>query len=306
MTELDFKPSLRVALTGATGFVGAETLQALLENGHSVRALVRNAARVAHIQHTNLEWIEGGLGDCDEALVKDADVVVHIAGLIKAQTRSDFYAVNADAAGKLAQTAELAGAARFVLMSSLVARQPELSDYAGSKAAGEAAVKANFTSAIATLRAPAVFGARDLATRPFYQLIEKGVLPIPGGAKWQDRRLAMVYIHDLIGAIIQAVEGEYDNQTRSPATIDHMRWLDFAKYSSQAVGRPVRPLRLPLFCLYPVAAVTTVTSRLFNKGHLTLGKLNEFLYEDWSGADVLPDATPFVIALQQTLRDYKV
>jgi len=45
-----------------------------------------------------------------------------------------------------------------------------------------------------------------------------------------------------------------------------------------------------------------VTSALLNKGHLTLGKLREFLYEDWSSADVIQNAPPMEDRLRETLR----
>lgn len=297
---------LKISMTGATGFVGMKTLKALLESGHFVKALVRNSSRVTHISHPNLEWIDGGLGDADAVLVEGADVVLHIAGLIKAQRKDDFYKVNERDAGNLAKAADIAGVKRLILLSSMVARQPQLSHYAGSKAAGEVAVRNVYNGDLAIIRAPAVFGPEDVATRPFYALIEKGILPVPGGRHWKTRKLSMIYINDLIDAIIgPALSGAYDGKTLSPATIDHMTWLDFAQSAQVAAKRSVKSVRIPLWFLYSVGAITSVTSRLFNKGHLTLGKLNEFLYEDWSGADLLSEATPFLTALENTLRDYR-
>jgi len=47
-----------------------------------------------------------------------------------------------------------------------------------------------------------------------------------------------------------------------------------------------------------------VTSRLLGKGHLTLGKLREFLYEDWSSQDVIQNPTSFIEALRITAKSY--
>lgn len=298
---------MHIALTGATGFVGQMTLRVLLEKGHRVRALVRNPARVRHIVHPNLVWVGGSLGEADADLVSGVECVVHLAGLIKAQTKQDFYAINSTASENLAIAAQNAKVKRFVLMSSIVARQPELSHYAGSKSAGEQSVKAVFTNKLAIIRAPAVFGANDLATRPFYALIDKGFLPVPGGKQWKERTLSMIYINDLVRSLTEfAIYGTYDNRILCPATITHLTWPEFAETAQVVGGKKVRLIRLPIPFLYGVAALTSVTSRLFNKGHLTLGKLKEFLYEDWSeGSECVDGASSFEFALKQTLIDFR-
>ena len=82
------------------------------------------------------------LGDLsDEAalrrLVEGADAVVHAAGLIKARRPADFLAINRDGTALLSA---LAPDARFLLLSSLAAREPQLSPYAASKRAAEEVV----------------------------------------------------------------------------------------------------------------------------------------------------------------------
>jgi uncharacterized protein YbjT (DUF2867 family) len=49
----------RVFLTGASGFVGAHVLRALLAAGYRVRALVRDESRIAF--DDDVEWINGDL-----------------------------------------------------------------------------------------------------------------------------------------------------------------------------------------------------------------------------------------------------
>ena len=81
----------KIALTGATGFVGGALLQRLLNDGFHVRALARrpdalrepdgladNAAR----ENSSLAIVKGGLNDDDAvaSLVDGVDVVIHCAG----------------------------------------------------------------------------------------------------------------------------------------------------------------------------------------------------------------------------------
>lgn len=295
-----------LAITGGTGFVGAKVIRNALDQGYRVRALIRNPSKKLDIIHDHLFWHKGALGDDDENFVKDADAVIHIAGLIKAKTRKDFDAVNVDGAKALAIAANNAGTERFILLSSMAARVPELSNYAASKNAGERAVKSGFTGKLAIIRAPAVFGPGDEATKPFFQALEKGLLPVPGGKGWQERKLSMVYVEDLARDIITSgAAGAYDGKTVSTATIPNMTWPEFGAMCSKAAQRPVRVIPLPHTLLLGVAGVTSITSCLFGMGHLTLGKLREFVYNDWSCRELICGATPPKDALKATMNSYQ-
>ena len=295
-----------IAVTGGTGFVGLHVITALLEAGYHVRVLARTPAKLADIKHNNLDVFKGSLGSADAEFAAGADVVLHMAGLIKARRLVDFLAVNERAAGRLAQAAQAAGVGRFVLLSSQTANHPELSDYAASKYAGEQAVKAAYTGPLAIIRAPAVIGPGDEATKPFFSFIQKGRLPCAGGKGWRKRKMAMVFAPDLARDIaVLAVVGEYDGRIVTPCTIADLTWPGFAANCSKAMGYPVKATPIPLAVIYPIAALTSLTSRLFGLGHLTLGKLREFLYEDWQSEDVIQNATPFTEALRITAASYE-
>lgn len=295
-----------LAITGATGFVGTKVVKHALSAGYHVRALIRNPSKKPKIDHPNLTWHQGALGSDDEAFLKDADGLIHIAGLIKAKKRSDYFAVNADAAGNLTKAAQSAGVKRFILLSSQAASQPQLSHYAASKHAGEVAVKSSFNRSLAIIRAPAIFGPGDEATKPFFNFIKKGRLPCPGGKNWKDRKLSFTYVDDLARDIVEtAVSGAYDGKTVYPATLPQTDWAEFADICAQVTGQSVKPFPIPLALLYTVAGLTSVTSHLFGMGHLTLGKLNEFLYEDWSSQDQISGATDLKAALKETMDYYE-
>lgn len=292
----------RIAVTGATGFIGLHLIRQALDMGFTVRAMVRNAAKLGGLAHEKLELHAAGLGVDDGAFVKDCDVVIHLAGLIKARNRAAFDAVNVAAAKTLAYACEAENIKRFIHVSSMTARAPELSDYAASKHAGELAVKDVVTGALAIIRAPAVFGPGDEATAPFIELISKGWLPTTGGSGWKERKLALVAVEDIARDILtRAISGDYDGKTVSPCNVEAITWPEFGEMAAAAAGHNVRVLPLPLLLLYPISALTSLTSRWFNKGHLTLGKLREFLYDDWSSVDVIQEAPPMVERLRATL-----
>ena len=294
-----------VALTGATGFVGKIVLQKLLARGYKVKALVRSGSVGKTLQSPNINWIEGQLGDLksERALCSGAMCVIHMAGLVTARTKDDYYKTNTKAVGSLTKAAQHAGVKRFIYLSSLAAKAPKLSDYAGSKRAGEGAFARNLGDMKGVvLRAPAVFGLGDKATAPFYALIRKGFLPAPGGRKWRTRKISLIYVDDLAEAIVTScLEGAHDGTTTSFATRAVITWPEFAAECAAASGKKVRVFPLPLWVLYLVAAITSVTKRVFGIGHLTLGKLREFLYEDWSVSSDLETGANLHDALKTTI-----
>jgi len=294
-----------VALTGATGFVGRAVIHELLSQGYLIKALVRPGSANKAIQHENINWIEGTLNNpvSENSLCAGADIVIHMAGLVTARTKAEYYKTNSEAVGTLVQAAARAKVKRFVHLSSLTAQQAELSDYAGSKRAGEGqfARKLGKMKGV-VVRAPAVFGIEDKATAPFYMLIRKGFLPAPGGKNWRMRKIGLVHVDDLaIFLTNTCLDGSCDGRTVSVATRASLTWPEFAAESAQAIDAKVRVFPLPLSVLYPIAAINSVTKRVFGKGHLTLGKLKEFLYEDWSVAAEDETQTVLQSALKQTI-----
>lgn len=294
-----------IALTGATGFLGRHLLKLLLARGHFVKALVRNPTRLNDFSHDNLLVLQGDLSSDLVGWAKGADCIIHLAGLVKAKNWPTYKAVNVDGARQVAEAAEKANVKRLILMSSMAARAPELSYYAKSKFLGEAAVSKVFSGNLSIIRAPAVFGPGDEATKPIFDLMNKGLLPAAGGKNWRKRSVAMVYAPDLVADICdRAIVGGYDRQTVSPSTIGAMTMPDFAELGAEAIGKKVKAFAIPLPVIYPIAALTTVTLRLFSIGHLSLGKLAEFRYEHWQSKDSVTNPTPMVDAIRATIQSY--
>ncbi len=294
-----------IALTGATGFVGRHLLRRLLDEGHSVNVLVRNPEALTDFNDDSLTVTKGDLQSDLSNWAKSADCIIHLAGLVKAKTWSDYDNVNVKGASAVAQAATHDETPHIILMSSMAARAPELSYYAKSKYLGEEAVKSKYSGALSIIRAPAVFGPGDKATKPIFDFMRKGWLLSAGGRGWKKRSVAMVYVDDLVDNILsKALGGAYINRTVSPSSIGAMTMPEFAGYASRALKKPVRAVPIPLSLLYPLAAVTTITLRLFGIGHLSLGKLAEFRYEHWQSNDLVTNPTLMTTAIKETINSY--
>jgi len=304
-----------IALTGASGFIGRAVTDSLLEAGWGLRLLLRNPTR--RLTSGPVEVFPGALEDERRLadFVAGADAVVHCAGAIKARDREAFMAVNAQGTASLAKAAsEATVPPRLLLVSSLAARQPGLSDYAASKRAGEAALgEAGSKLRRAILRPPAVYGPGDRATLPLFQQLSRGVLIAPGRA---DARFSLLYLADLAAAVRHLLE--QPAWSGVPLELDDAvpggyGWADLAKAAAVARGQPVRRFLLPRAALWlPTLANEALAGLTGRAPMLTRGKLRELYHQDWVAqpsqapeiSEWRPDVT-FVEGFRRTVEWYK-
>ncbi|MDZ7826716.1 MAG: NAD-dependent epimerase/dehydratase family protein [Gammaproteobacteria bacterium] len=169
-----------MAVTGATGFIGRALCRRLTDLAVPVRALVRRAQ--AELPE-GITRVRGSLADpaALAELVRDARVVIHCAGAVRGAKRAAFDAVNVDGTAALIEAmSEQAPTARLVLLSSLAAREPQLSDYAASKRAAEALLTSDLPFDHCILRPTAVYGPGDVELQPLLAAMARGLAPVPG------------------------------------------------------------------------------------------------------------------------------
>ena len=129
---------MRIALTGATGFVGRHLVREIQRRGHDLRILARDPRRLP-FPPTGIDIVEGALGQPDAVarLVQGVDAVIHLVGIIAETGDATFQAVHVEGTRTLARAASRAGVRRFIHMSAVGARHdPGATAYHRSKAAG--------------------------------------------------------------------------------------------------------------------------------------------------------------------------
>lgn len=262
-----------IAVTGGTGFVGTRLIELALDAGHQVRALTRRDQP----PRKGVTWVRGDLSTTD-ALIElstGADAIIHVAGVVNAPDRAGFASGNIDGTRTMLDAAKHAGVRRFVHVSSLAAREPQLSTYGWSKAEGDALVQASGLD-WTIVRPPAIYGPGDLEMLELFKLAKRGLALLPPGG-----RLSVIEVSDL-GRLLLALATTSDcRQILDPDDGRNGGWShrDFALAIGAAVGKRVAAFALPRAVLKAGAHL----DRLIRGKHakLTPDRVDYFCHEDW-------------------------
>jgi len=229
--------------------------------------------------------VPGTLGDAPalERLVEGAAAIIHVAGLIKAARRCEFFEVNCAASASLARISHrLTPQAHFVLVSTLAAREPGISDYAASKRAGEDTVREILGTRATVLRPPAVYGPGDPETLRFFRLARQPIVLMPAPP---EARAALIHVHDLarLIAALAASAPKGEILAAADARPQGYAWSEILGMAARAVGNPrARLVRAPPLLLR-AAAWTGDLGRVFGFATmLNSHKLREISHLDWS------------------------
>jgi nucleoside-diphosphate-sugar epimerase len=275
-----------IALTGATGFVGAAVARRLTAAGQRIQALVRPASIDKQPADIAAEWIEGDLDDMPslQRLVKGVTAVIHCAGTVRGSTREHFNRINVDGFARLVHAAvSQHPMPRVLLISSLAAREPDLSHYAASKRQGEQVLTGQSHQLSWTIYRPcAVYGPGDREMLPVFKWMAKGIAPVLGSG---NGRFSLIYVNDLAEAIAGWLghdgcqAGTYELQDGQPGGYS---WHDVTDTVKQLRRKAIIRLKIPLVMVKLVAALNLLAARTIGYAPmLTPGKVRELSHPDW-------------------------
>lgn len=264
-----------IAITGGTGFVGRRLIDLAVQQGHDVRALTRRPQP----SRAGVSWIAGSLDSKDAlaALAAGADAVIHVAGVVNAADRAGFAHGNIEGTCAMLAAAMGAGIDRFVHVSSLAAREPDLSNYGWSKAVAESAVR-DAPLDWTIVRPPAVYGPGDLEMLDTFRIARLGIALTPPAG-----RIAVIHVDDLVRLLLALLATKDSGSILEPDDGTPGGWSHAAFLGSAigaAVGRRVRTIALPR----PMLSLAARADRLLrgSKAKLTPDRVGYMCHPDWT------------------------
>src|SRR6266571_3618378 len=269
----------RVAITGATGFIGSHLVANLVKRGVEVRAIVRPSSFARGFPssgargfqpsdpspgsperlalHGEVTVVRTGLERAALAdAFRDVDAVVHLAGVVSTIREQELFDVNVEGTRAVADAARAAGV-RLIHVSSLAAAGPAsagcprseddpaapVTPYGRSKLEGERVLAAMPDLRWIVLRPGIVYGPGDRAMLPLFQLAAHGVLPLVGRA---GAAYTMIHVSDLIRAIVAALDSAADRQTVFAGHPRPATGRELLEGVRSAAGRTALIVRVPL------------------------------------------------------------
>jgi nucleoside-diphosphate-sugar epimerase len=203
---------------------------------------------------------------------------------VRGVTQADFDLINEIGVRHVAEVAAAQNKPpRLLLISSLAARMPELSHYAGSKMRGELTIK-NSLLRWTIFRPPAVYGPGDRELLPLFQSMAKGLAPLPAGA---NGRFSIIHVDDLAAAMVHCLEQDAGDGKTFELDDGHSGGYDWPSVIqiAQAVlrdGGKIRRLPIPIGLLKLVAWTNFYAAQLLRYAPmLTPGKIREITHSDW-------------------------
>ena len=196
---------MRIAVTGASGFIGRHVVAYLTARGDDVVAIRRPFERAALAQ-----------------ALRGAAAVVHLAGVVSAVRERDYVEANVEGTRSVAEAARASGV-RLVHISSLAAAGPAspsaprteddpprpLTAYGRSKLAGEHVVLEMTGLHWVTLRPGVVYGPGDRALFTLFRMAKTGILPLVGRT---DAAYTMIHVSDVVRTIAAAIDADVAGQ----------------------------------------------------------------------------------------------
>jgi NADH dehydrogenase len=268
-----------VTIYGGSGFVGRYIARRMAKAGWRVRVAVRNPNEAIFVKPYGVvgqvEPIFCNIRDdaSVRAAMLGADAVVNCVGILSEVGKNRFETVQAEGPERIARIAAEEGIARMVHVSAIGADETSDSDYARTKALGEAGVLAHIPDAV-ILRPSIIFGPEDQFFNRFAGMTRLGpVLPVVG----PDTLFQPVYVDDVAQAAEKAITGRVEGGIYTLGGPEVRSFRELMQLMLDVINRRRLVIGIPFFAARIMAfgfdMLQTLTAGLIRNGMITRDQL---------------------------------
>lgn len=301
-----------VTIYGGSGFLGRYIARRMAKAGWRVRVAVRRPNEAIFVKpYGVVGQVEPVFCNIrDDASVREvligADAVVNCVGILSETGKNQFDSVQAEGAARIARIAAQEGVAKLVHVSAIGADAAAQSEYARSKAHGEAEVQEHFPDAV-ILRPSIIFGAEDQFFNRFASMSRMGpILPIVGA----ETLFQPVYVDDVAHAAELAVTEDIEAGTYELGGPDVASFRALMQQMLEVTHRRKLVLNTPFFIAKIMGWVfdfaQTVTLGLFTNTLITRDQVSNLAHDNVvsEGAKTFADLGIAPVAMAAVLPDY--
>lgn len=301
-----------VTIFGGSGFVGRYIARRMANEGWRVRVAVRRPNEAGFVRPYGVvgqvEPVFCNIRDDDSVrqVLGGADAVVNCVGILNETGKNSFDSVQAEGPGRIARLAAEAGIDRMVHISAIGADADSKSDYARSKAAGEAAVLKYQPQAV-ILRPSIVFGPEDDFFNRFANMSRFGpILPVVGA----DTLFQPVYVDNVAEAAVKGVLGKAAPGIYELGGPDVMSFRDLMNKMLATIRRRRLVVNMPFWLAGLMGAgfdlVQTVSGGILENKMVTRDQVRNLRHDNVVAAEAagLADLGVSPVAMGAVLPDY--
>ena len=253
-----------VTVFGGAGFLGRHVVRSLCRQGWRVRVAVRRPHLAGDVKLAGdvgqVQLVQANVRNRPsiKRALENAQAVINLVGVMPERGAQSFQGTQALGAANLAQLAAEAGITNFVQVSAIGADAKSKSNYARTKAEGEAAVREAIPSAV-ILRPAVLFGPEDgFFTRFAIMARFTPVLPLIGGAT----KFQPVYVGDAALAIANALKPEAAGKTFELGGPRTYTMKELLQYIVREIDRPRMLVPVPIPVAAPIGYIVGALSKL--------------------------------------------
>ena len=231
--------STRIAITGASGFVGKNLRNFLHKNKINVLGVSRKNfhKHTSEVKITSTNLLEPKL----QTKLKNYDVLVHLIGIGRESPKSTFEEINLNLTKNVIKACKNAGIKKIIFISGLGVSKNNQSDYFISKYNAEREI-INSGLDYTIFRASYIMGKTDYLTKALSMQMKKGTIIIPGSGKY---RLQPIFVLDVAKIILEAIlEKKFSKKIIDLVGPQKISFEDFVKLFTKNTRVKIKKINL--------------------------------------------------------------